>query len=111
MLNKNAKEWVKALRSGKFKQTTGQLRVKRVGFCCLGVACQIAVEKGVIGKYVFDSLGLPNKVREWLGLATNSGSYKKTNLSDDNDVRKLTFCQIADIIESEPEGLFSGEKP
>lgn len=39
------KAWVKALRSGKYRQGTGTLcrQVRpRVEFCCLGVACAIA---------------------------------------------------------------------
>ena len=37
--------WVAALRSGKYKQTTGTLRGvmehNYIGYCCLGVACDI----------------------------------------------------------------------
>ena len=40
--------WVKALRSGEYKQTTGQLR-KDDGHCCLGVACDL------YGKHVVKS--------------------------------------------------------
>jgi hypothetical protein len=44
-------EWLEALRSGKYKQTSGALArfrkyqtvpPKSVGFCCLGVACDIS---------------------------------------------------------------------
>ena len=38
------KIWVKALRSGKYKQTTTKLR-DTFGFCCLGVACDLFKEK------------------------------------------------------------------
>jgi hypothetical protein len=34
------KEWVKALRSGEYKQTKHRLRDKE-GYCCLGVACEV----------------------------------------------------------------------
>jgi hypothetical protein len=39
-------KWVEALRSGRYKQTTGQLQ-SLSGYCCLGVACRefIAPEK------------------------------------------------------------------
>lgn len=33
--------WVKALRSGKYKKTTGYMMKSGVGFCCLGVLCDI----------------------------------------------------------------------
>lgn len=32
--------WIKALRSGKYSQTAGQLRINN-HFCCLGVACDL----------------------------------------------------------------------
>lgn len=50
MTKKLAMKWVKALRSGKFKQTTGTLhkteqnRVtsqEKLGFCCLGVLAKV----------------------------------------------------------------------
>ena len=47
--------WVKALRSGDYKQTQGILqRTERgrdgeaVGFCCLGVLCDLAVKAGIV---------------------------------------------------------------
>ena len=50
--------------------------------------------------------GLPPSVPHWLGLQTADGNYSKGGaLADDND-RGKTFDEIADIIESEPEGLF-----
>lgn len=36
------KEWLKALRSGKYKQGRGWLRDAEDGFCCLGVMCELA---------------------------------------------------------------------
>jgi hypothetical protein len=39
---KNIRKWVKALKSGKFEQTTGQLfDNKENKYCCLGVACRL----------------------------------------------------------------------
>ena len=34
-------KWLEALRSGRYRQTSLMLRDK-VGFCCLGVACDIS---------------------------------------------------------------------
>jgi hypothetical protein len=46
-MNEEAKRlWVAALRSGKYDQTTGALR-DGVGYCCLGVLCEVAIEAGV----------------------------------------------------------------
>ena len=110
-MNKNAKAWVKALRSGKYKQGEGVLRVEDK-YCCLGVACELAGVADIInnGEYFYGGgpYVLPQSVQEWLGLDSMEGSYEKGNraLSSDNDVGK-TFEVIADIIESEPEGLFA----
>lgn len=78
--------WVQALRSGEFEQGTEWLN--RDGkFCCLGVACEVAIGNGVElstetdrGAAVHYSNGLhsptakvlPTRVREWLGLAPGS---------------------------------------
>jgi len=44
--NKEAiRKWVDALRSGKYKQATGQLRVND-SYCCLGVACELTPDIG-----------------------------------------------------------------
>jgi len=117
MLNENAKKWVAALRSGEYKQIQNRLGDPN-GHCCLGVACEVAIENGVplkkelqasgFYRYGNDRASLPAIVQTWLGLASDSGVY---NLEDrslivDNDSREYTFAQIADTIESEPEGLF-----
>lgn len=43
--------WVKALESGEFRQTKGQLglgnTVDGFSYCCLGVACELAIQAGV----------------------------------------------------------------
>jgi hypothetical protein len=71
------------------------------------------------------STNLTEAVKEWLGFKDTSGRYdvdpewlenlkKNTEspighnwfLTNDNDVAKRSFNEIADIIESEPEGLF-----
>lgn len=117
-MNANAKKWVKALKSGKFKRTTGTLRDEK-GFCCLGVACEIAVKNKIINKgdkreslyfYADEENFLPEVVKNWLGLQTFKGNFKdkqdgRISLDVLND-RGKTFKQIAKIIESEPEGLF-----
>lgn len=49
------KLWVKALRSGKYKQTKKVLR-NRQGFCCLGVLCDLAEKDGGQGWAKSESL-------------------------------------------------------
>jgi hypothetical protein len=119
MLNENAKKWVVALRSGKYKQGCFTLRSIDDKYCCLGVACDIAIQNGVSvsvhrdevhGRYEYDDsgAGLPVTVMDWLGLTTQTGFYNKHDgLIRDNDSLHLSFKRIADIIESKPEGLFN----
>ncbi len=130
-MNANAKKWVAALRSGKYKQAEGALNVNG-SFCCLGVACELAMEDlGLIkrqrtpdlasnGSYNYGSVGdyalsfgtLPHAVVDWLGLRTESGAWLEDigpscgSLVAANDQLHLNFEQIANIIESEPKGLF-----
>lgn len=44
-------KWLEALESGEYKQGTGQLvenyGTKKARYCCLGVACQVAVDNKV----------------------------------------------------------------
>lgn len=106
-MNKNAKKWIKALRSGKYTQGTGKLRDKDK-FCCLGVACDLYDKN--IWLNLDQANVLPYDVMRWLNLSHNEGSYynkgRQTFLTYHNDFDKYTFSEIADIIESEPEGLF-----
>jgi hypothetical protein len=124
-VNANAKLWVAALRSGKYPQGRNCLS-DGINLCCLGVACEVAIENGTpvtkkpspTGQYVFydGSIGiLPDSVRDWLGLTTRSGQYlakdgKYADLTVGNDDLRLTFSEIADIIESEPPGLFAEQQ-
>lgn len=110
-LNPNSQKWVDALRSGKYQQIHGALRDK-VGFCCLGVGCDIS------GLGIWDEDGcykvgdevrggeLPEAVANWLGIMTHCGiiGSLETSLDIENDAGK-TFPQIADLIEQYAEEL------
>ena len=106
---KNMKTWVKALRSGKYKQTTSVLHDEE-GFCCLGVACDISGlgkwKSGLYEKrYAIDGGAgsvsvLPIPVRDWLGLKSTNPTVGQKQLSIYNDAGK-SFEEIADIIERE----------
>jgi hypothetical protein len=121
-MNANAKKWVKALLSGKYKQARGALHRKSNkggdSFCCLGVACELAVEANIIKSakpygflYHYEGSGgvLPRKVQRWLGLVYSDGMFDKgmRSLSEIND-SGWSFKQIARLIERQPEGLFEG---
>lgn len=117
-MNNNAKKWVAALRGGQYKQGIGCLRNGN-NYCCLGVACDLyCKEEGDIsllrGRHYFygdEKLVLPIPVKKWLRLSENDGYFVDndnvlTSLASRND-DGYTFNEIADIIESEPEGLFA----
>lgn len=106
----NIRKWVKALRSGKYKQGRRQLRsgTKKDGYsyCCLGVACEVL---GV--RYRSKNGTLPAEAMAMLGVKNCQGKYTPGDLSlrslvMDNDHRRESFKQIAKIIESRPKGLF-----
>lgn len=104
-LNPVARKWVAALRSGKIKQGRKQLGFTDGSRCCLGVLDDLAVEDGVIDGYDLSGAALLFKVRQWAGLTTPCGNYSHGCLALDNDNGK-SFAEIADIIESQPDGLF-----
>ncbi len=120
-MNENAKQWVAALRSGKYKQGReylGTIDGEGEKYCCLGVACELAVNTGLIPKghreqcivYANKDDVLPMIVQDWLGLQWNTGAFilggQSESLGRCNDFLKMSFEEIADIIESEPPGLF-----
>jgi hypothetical protein len=112
------RKWVAALRSGEYGQTKNELTNGR-NFCCLGVACEISglgewvdgEETAWAYKVGSDVNGsvLPELVCKWLGLRTDQGWHSITDsvsLATLNDAGKK-FSTIADLIESEPEGLIA----
>lgn len=113
-MNEFAKRWVSALRSGAYQQGKGALCANGK-YCCLGVACEIyRIAYGIdVGSdtrgrrtYYGEAMRLPNTVRNVLGLATRTGRYSyDMSLASVND-RGGSFNQIANLIESQPAGLF-----
>lgn len=98
-------KWVKALRSGKFKQTKDLLQRQSNSYCCLGVLCKIApksinVELDDKGKLEGDSLSDQESVKAWSGLKSVNGkiSIHDSCLAELNDCG-YSFKKIADVIE------------
>jgi len=120
------KEWIEALRSGDYFQGRGYLRQaesveeKYVKYCCLGVLCNIYskqenikwIKVGMtdstydnyfaidVNKGCKDSGALPLVVAEWADLRLSNPIVNGEALINLNDNKKLTFKEIADLIEA-----------
>lgn len=103
------KAWVKALRSGEFKQGTIGLRNLDDTYDPVGVLCELAVREGIIGEPTEFSLGFiygvegdasatacPKVVLDWAGLKW----YHTNRLIRMNDSGEK-FTSIAGYIEKE----------
>ena len=100
---KNIAKWVKALRSGKYKQTKRALQNKN-GFCCLGVACVVFIKKEKRSKITY-LLGIMPRHQtfapEWLKYVnTDFAERTGLSLSNMNDDHRYSFSEIADILEA-----------
>lgn len=98
----NRAKWVAALRSGEYEQGRGRL-CRDGKYCCIGVLCHLAGME-------FKSRSLPPfecGVNHWCGLSDLAGSMADgRELWEINDIDRMNFSEIADLIESEPAGLF-----
>ena len=108
---RNRKKWVNALRSGEYRQAKERL-FDGDAYCCLGVLCRVAGINAVLeedGSYTFDGFSkiAPDKAMEFVGLSDEAGTYARGDavLASKNDF-EFDFGEIADIIESDPPGLF-----
>ena len=114
-LERNFKrKWVAALRSGKYRQTASHLYVGYGGggFCCLGVMCALRGAK----LNEMDQVGLPGELPNFNELFNIDSDHvdffsgggeawqvpycgEMVYLSELNDNHRLSFKQIANIIE------------
>lgn len=108
-------KWVKALRSGKYKQGRRRLKSLDNSYCCLGVLCEImGIEpelnedldssgSGVSYNFNGHSLNVPTTVLSKSGLKDSYGNIDlpggRVSLVGLNDVRKRSFKHIAAFIE------------
>lgn len=119
-MNVNARKWVEALRSGKYKQSKGSLckiRAGKVeGYCCLGVGAKICSKtKNILIRKISNDLSFDHNrnylspiIQRWLGLKTRDGALHETSLAKMND-SDSSFLEIADIIEAHEKELFVEE--
>lgn len=117
MKAKIKKLWVKALRSGEYKQATHGL-TDGTGFCCLGVLCDLhrkAMKKGPSawqGETYHGETGVPSEaVIKWAGLPEADPDVKVAGMSGDqgpgvsslaylNDQLGYRFPAIAELIDA-----------
>lgn len=101
-MNAKIKElWLKALRSGDYKQARNYLQ-RGERFCCLGVLCDLHAKAG-LGRWNDDLYDgedkvLPRAIQDWAGLGEAEPTAEGKTLSGLND-DGASFEQIADIIE------------
>lgn len=102
---KEFKLWLKALRSGRYRQTEGTLQDGN-GYCCLGVACKVLLPKSKLmldqhTDYMFG--GMPydqTYAPEWLKDIDNDFNDRThCSFPDLNDNKKLSFKKIANILD------------
>lgn len=118
------KQWLAALRSGKYLQG-GAFLLRNDRYCCLGVACEMLELKRMDGIYfygdTFSARSMPGYSYRDLGLHSREGRFKykdSTNavilnhgtLTDLNDFSGLDFSEIADLIEQNEHLVFAEEK-
>lgn len=121
-------QWLTALRSGEYKQTGGTLKGRTldddgyatgpVGFCCLGVLCDVVAPDGFDEylpdrfRYLYgdeiETAGLPEGMSDRINMDSmgnigtiqdQDGDYRAVALYRLNDTDLFTFSQIADVVE------------
>lgn len=121
-MNKSvAEKWVKALRSGQYKQGYNRLgNAAECSFCCLGVLCELAANEGIVERHVMGASvlydeaadGLPASVQKWADMVSCVGhveardDFENTfDLVTLNDEEGMTFDAIASFIEENVDRL------
>lgn len=110
MNRENATKWVAALRSGDYEQGRSALNYNG-RYCCLGVACEVAIEAGVAVRrqefwngevrYDNENSALPRRVREWLSAEADDPLLNGHAAIHRNDPLGQSFEEIAQAIEVE----------
>ena len=107
---------VDTLRTTNKRQGRGYLRQrgnKTVKFCCLGIACEVAIAEGVeisrntrysVSTYSGGAYSLPSEVRNFFGFEHSDPRLLDENGNEDtasglNDDEKYNFKRIADAFE------------
>jgi len=103
-LPENIQKWVDALRSGEYNQVKGTLKGKMedgtVGFCCLGVYCEIMGKEAPTHFYGWGGYFNEGPKGHYDWLKVQIGEYVCDIGAKMND-RGESFFEIADMIEKE----------
>lgn len=128
-------KWIKALRSGEYKQGFTRLR-QDDRYCCLGVACDVYHQMTGEGQWIDSSfkgfvfrirpedtggaqIFLPRTVANFFGVKTPTGEFMERDamnalkptktyvrsLSGMNDSGEFTLEEVADFLENNPEAV------
>ena len=99
-------KWLKALRSKKYKPTSGALKDSK-GHCALGVLCDISEvgewktqKDSTRMKYLGQDKYLPKEVEKWAGMSRQEAGDVMAFLIAYNDIKKLSFEEIAKLLEN-----------
>lgn len=96
------KDFLEALRSEKYKQCFGQLR-KDNSFCPTGILVDLYLKETNQNwnKYDSEIRELPKEVSDWAecSFMLRLNVPKMTRISYYNDIEKMTFEQIAELVE------------
>ncbi len=108
-LKREAKRaWLKALRSGKYRQATGHLCDNDGSMCCLGVLADVAIDTyWVKGSYHWDLVipGSLDRDTESYSLSQETAEHVRLDrraqeqLIRMNDEQRMSFAKIADWVE------------
>lgn len=123
--SENRKKWIHALRSGEYKQTVNTLH-NDLGFCCLGVACDIYAKENNIDNFWYtshneimrktiddkivsstvaiyipklagsDCNSLPLEVQNWLGLRSDIGFFSDPVIMEEELYSKV-YSSLAEM--------------
>lgn len=103
--------WTRALKSGQYKQGQGSMRDSGGGYCCLGVAMDIAFANGceVTGVENWGvTSSLPPKVAEWYGLPT--GDRSDPRLVEVGALKSIRFQRASVLNDSKvPFGIIADQ--
>lgn len=114
----NIRAWVDALRNDDFQQTSGYLKVifpdATIGYCCLGVSCELALASGVEMSYAVIAVSfrdqetgttygffgktrhvLPYQVANWMGLPEGNPVIMKVR---EQDLGTKAWCSTVSAV-------------